>query len=148
MTFSSEPHDPIPWDGLLIPHTYSVKQPEGRTLRMPIKFRLLVYGASYPAKGPWGYVCDSCRTKEYRRRYKCPPSAEQFARFHVPLVDFDAPEPSIILQDGLADVEFRFRCYPSHQSPRERRFKYVLSPYLSVYLLSPGLSLRYTEIAG
>ena len=125
--FSSESHDSIPWDGLVIPHTYSVKQSEGRTLQQPVKFRLLVYGASSPAKEPWKDVCDKCRMNEYQRRYRAQPTPEQFARFQVPLVDFDAPDPSIILQDGSADVDFRFRCYPNHQSHREGRFMYVLS---------------------
>ena len=143
---SSVSHDSIPWDGLVIPRTYSVKQSEGRTLQQPVKFRLLVYGASSPAKEPWKDVCDKCRTNEYQRRYKSPPTPEQFARFQVPLVDFDAPDPSIILHEGSADVDFRFRCYPNHQSHRAGRFKYVLPTYLSVCLLSPGLSLSYTEI--
>ena len=143
--FSSESHDPIPWDGLVIPRTYSVKRSERRTLQQPVKFRLWVYGASSPAEEPWN-VCNKCRTNEYQRRYKSPPTPEQFAQFQVPLVDFDAPDPSIILQDGSADVDFRFRCYPNHKSHHEEKFKYVLSTYLSVCLLLPGLSLSYTEI--
>ena len=144
--FSSESHASIPWDGLVIPRTYSVKQSEGRTLQQPVKFRLLVYGASSPAKEPWKDVCDKCRMNEYQRRYKSPPTPEQSTRFQVPLVDFDAPDPSIILQGGSADIDFRFRCYPNHKSDREERFKCVFSTYLSVCLLSPGLSLSYTEM--
>ena len=143
--FSSESHDPIPWDGLVIPRTYSVKRSERRTLQQPVRFRLLVYGASSPAEEPWN-VCNKCRTNEYQRRYKSPPTPEQLAQFEVDMVDFDAPDPSIILQGGSADVDFQFRCYPNHKSRREERFKYVLSTQLSVCLLSPGLSLSYTEI--
>ena len=143
---SSESHDSIPWDGLVIPRTYSVKQSEGPTLQQPVKFRLLVYGASSPTEEPWKDACDKCRTIEYQRRFDSTPTPEQFARFQVPLVDFDAPDPSIILQGGSADIDFRFRCYPNHQSHREGRFKYVLSTSLSVCLLPPGLSLSYTEI--
>ena len=139
--FSSESHDSIPWDGLVIPRTYSVKQSGGLTLQQPVKFRLLVYGASSPAKEPWKDVCDKCRTNEYQKRYKSPPTPERLAEFQVPLVDFDAPDPSIILQGGSADVDFRFRCYPNHKSHHEEKFRYVLSTYLSVCLLSPGLSL-------
>ena len=51
------------------------------------------------------------------KQYKCPPTPEQLARFHVPLLIFDAP-PFVAPQGDSADIDFHFRCSPLHHSTR------------------------------
>ena len=134
----------IPWDNLLIPRTYPVEQSEWQSKARPVKFRLMVRGSSDPATGPWAESCIDCRKREYRGQYKCQPTSEQLDRFHVPLVIFDVPL-FVALQDGSANVGFHFKCYPSHLSPGEKAFKYVLSTQLSVCLLVTRVTAQLYE---
>ena len=144
VNLSSASDSTIPWDGLLIPPTNPVEQSEWQLKARTVKFRLLVHGASDPATGPWEESCNRCRRQKYQRRHKCPPTAEQFAQFRVPLVDFDVPS-FVALQGGSADVEFHFQCYPSHLSAGERAFKYVLLTQLSMYLLVTRVTAQLYE---
>lgn len=124
---SSTSLNPIPWDGFVVPCETLGKQLVGPTLRSPANFRLSVYGASQPRGEPWKYACNKCKQHEYERRYKRKPSSQELDGFHVPVIGFDLRRPSIVLQDGSADIDVHFQCYPSHNAASESKFKYVSS---------------------
>jgi hypothetical protein len=143
---SSTSSDPI---CLLIPRTYSVRQPAEsdtqQTPSTPVQFRLSVHGVSCPPERPWDVVCRSCKKREYNRRNNNRNFTEgELAGLpDVQLVDFDAPEQSIVLQNGSTDIDFRFRCYPGHLS--SSGFRYVLFTDKPICLLYSRITAELYE---
>ena len=104
------PELPIQWDCLKIPKTMSVRACIPIGLREPLYFSLEVRGAS--SNETYKLVCSQCLQRKSRRG--------------LDIVDFDATEDLVGLEDGTARICFRLKCYPHCHRKIDKEYKSVL----------------------
>jgi len=99
----------IKWKGLVIPSTANVKTEESRSDEDVLHVSVRVFGAD--TEREYKSVCDACSKREGKKKG------------NPTLVDFHAASNVIkASEDGLAQVKFKFSCYPKHQNSNESAY--------------------------
>jgi len=95
-----------------VPKTKSVKKSGSRPERTVLDLELEVQGAT--TGKPLMFACHKCSIRES-------PSSDEL----LSMIDFVSKEHLINVNEGKADIAFRFLCLPGHHGTIDEEYKYV-----------------------
>lgn len=103
---NAERGHPFPWDTLVVPATKSVKKTVTMGLRLPLELSILLTGVN--SRRVRQNACSDCLRRVFKGPLQLPST--------LGIVDYKASSNFISIKDGVADLAFRFTCYPQHHS--------------------------------
>jgi len=111
ISVSAEPFGVYPPEYCIkVPKTKSVRKSGSRRKRTVLDLQLEVQGAT--TGNPLMFACHKCSIRE------SPSSTER-----VPMIDFVSKEDLIDVNEGKADIAFRFLCLPGHHGTMDEEYK-------------------------
>ena len=105
----------IPWEGIRLPYTYSVKNRVGASTRPLLQLAVILLATE--REEIFREVCEKCKSREGEKR-----GADECV---MDLIDFHSKCDILDFHEGKATITFRFVCDSKHHGRESDAFRWV-----------------------
>ena len=103
----------VPWDGIRLPYTYSVENRVGDSTRPLLQLNVILLATE--SEETIKEVCEKCKSREGKKK-----GADECM---MGLVDFHSKSDILDLDEGKANIVFKFTCDSKHHGKGSDAFR-------------------------